>query len=299
MKKFLWKVFLFLLIFVMIDQIAGVFFQMVSDSIHIGGTGRDNYICNAVKDDILIFGSSRAESHYNAQLITDSLGVTAYNCGESGNGVILNYGRLLMILERHTPKCIIYDVMPDFDYLMGEDNHKYLYRLKPHYYRKGIKGIFDDVDIKEKYKMLSGLYRFNSSFFQNLLVFITGISTDSGVRGFRPMKGELDPLKVADDGMNYDGFICDSLKINYIQEFINKTKASDVLFVVSPLWYGQDTSVFQPIKDLCKKNNIRFVDFSNDDKYVHNDSLFKNGQHLNAKGADVFSKEIVELLKGR
>ena len=59
-------------------------------------------------------------------MISDSLGVSCYNAGESGCGIILAYGRLLMILERYTPKAIIYEVTPDFDYLDGKDNHKYL-----------------------------------------------------------------------------------------------------------------------------------------------------------------------------
>lgn len=47
------------------------------------------------------------------------------------------------------------------------------------------------------------------------------------------------------------------------------------------------------IKEICQKNNIPFLDFSNNPKYVHNDSLFKDGSHLNEKGANEFTKDLI------
>ena len=39
----------------------------------------------------------------------DSLHMTCYNCGNDGSGIVLSYGRLLMVKERKTPKIIIQD----------------------------------------------------------------------------------------------------------------------------------------------------------------------------------------------
>ena len=71
----------------------------VVKNIEVGGRGRDNYICDKSVDDILIFGSSRAVHHYNSSMIEDSLGMSCYNCGDDGNGIILSYGRLSMISQ--------------------------------------------------------------------------------------------------------------------------------------------------------------------------------------------------------
>lgn len=298
MRKFLLNICLFLLLTLVLDQVAGHCLQYVSDSIKIGGTGKDNYICNEVSDDILIFGSSRAENHYNTQLMTDSLNIPCYNCGESGCGILLSYGRLQMILERHKPKVVIYDLNPDFDMHLGADNHKYLYRLKPHYGKNGIDSIFYNVDEKESIKMLSGMYRFNSVFFQNLLVFLSGMATDDGIRGFRPIKEKFDPMKITEDGdKRYSNKVIDTLKMKYLEKFIDMLCETDLIFVVSPVWYGLDTTAFEPVKEICKRKSIIFVDFSNNSKYVHNDNYFVNGQHLNEKGADEFSKDIVKVLK--
>ena len=104
MKKFISKVGLFFLLIAIVDIVFGYTMGAITKRIDIGGAGRNNYICDKMTDDVLIFGSSRAEHHYNAQMISDSLGVSCYNAGEGGCGIILAYGRLLMILERCTPK---------------------------------------------------------------------------------------------------------------------------------------------------------------------------------------------------
>lgn len=301
MKKFIIKVGLFFLIIAIIDVAFGFVMGKISKQIDIGGTGRDNYICDKLTDDILVFGSSRAEHHYNAQMISDSLGISCYNCGENGCGIILAYGRLLMLLERYKPKAIIYEVTPGFDYLAGKyDPHMNLYRLKQHYDRPGIDSIFISIDPKEKYKMKSGMYRHNSSFLQNLIVYFSGTATDMGLKGFRPLKGELDTMKLKEDKKHYDsekGYEYDTLKIYYLNKFVKEAKDTKLVFVMSPMWYGVDTLVLDTIKQLCKKENKRFLDFSNDTKYVHHNEYFKDGTHLNARGADEFTKDLIEELR--
>ena len=302
MKKFILKVCLFFLVVFVVDSVFGLAMGKISRKIDIGGAGRDNYICDKVIDDILVFGSSRAEHHYNAQMITDSLGISCYNCGESGCGIILAYGRLLMLMERYTPKAIIYEVTPGFDFHDGKDNHKYLYRLKQHYDRAGVDSIFWSVDPTEKYKMLSDMYRHNSSFLQNLIVYFAKMSYDTGIRGFRPFDVEMDTMKIRKNYISYDsreGYVYDSLKIQYIHKFLDKTKDIDVVFVVSPMWYGQDTLVLSPIKDICKERAIPLIDFSNNPKYVHHNEYFKDGTHLNARGANEFTHDLIMELRKR
>ena len=285
----------------MIDILCGFIFGHIVNNIDQGGTGRNNYICNKVSDDFLIFGSSRAENHYNAKMIEDSLGISCYNCGESGCGIILNYARLKMIQERKHPQIIIYEITPNYDYLEGNNNQKYLYRLKTMYNRPGIDSIFWDIDKTEKYKMLSQLYRHNSSFLQNTLVYFTKISTDTGIKGFRPIKEPADTMKLRKGSVIFDSkkekYVFDPLKIDYIHKFIKESKNSKLVFAVSPVWYGQDTAVLDTIKSICQMYNIPIYDFSNDKKYVHINKYFYNGKHLNAFGADEFTKDLIHILK--
>lgn len=304
MKKYLLKVCLFFFIIAVFDVIFGFVMGYINKRIDVGGVGRDNYICDKVTDDVIVFGSSRAEHHYNAQMMTDSLGISCYNCGEGGAGIILAYGRLLMMLERYTPKTVIYEVTPQYDILdVGiTDYQQYLFRLKQHYYRPGVDSIFWDVDPKERYKMASGMYRNNSFWMNNVVVYFTHWSEETGVRGYRPFYGDMDPMKIRKNYILYDSkdsYAFDSLKLKYINKFLDRTENMNVVMVVSPVWYGQDSLVLEPIKEICKNRNIQLLDYSNNPKYVHNNEYFKDGTHLNSHGADEFTNDLMIELRKR
>lgn len=295
MKKFVGKIGLFFLLVIVADVVIGHGLNYMISHITVGGQGRDNYIANEAKDDVLVFGSSRAVHHYNSSMIEDSLGLSCYNCGDDGSGIILSYGRLLMIKERHQPKIIIQDVSPSFD-LMVNDNHKYLGWLKSHYNKECLHTIFNDVDKTEKYKMKSNLYRYNSRFLQNVITFFTGKANDGGIRGFRPKKGTLDKMKLKDVEKR-DCYEYDSLKLEYINKFIDLAEGAKLYFVISPMWYGMDSLQFQPLSEICQERGITLIDFSNDPKYVHRDEFFKDGVHMNAEGADEFTRDLIAKLR--
>ena len=158
MKRFVYKILLLALIIATCDVIFGEAMDYIVNHISVGGRARDNYICNSATEDIMIFGSSRAVHHYNAHMIQDSLGMTCFNCGADGNGIILSYGRLLMLKERHQPKIIIHDVNPEYD-LYVNDNTKYLGNLKLRYERGGISSIFDKSVPKSSSNIFSSSFK--------------------------------------------------------------------------------------------------------------------------------------------
>ena len=109
MKKFILHILVFFAIVTAVDYVAGKVFRYIQ--IKAGGrTGAEWYACKEMKEDIIIMGSSRAIHHYVPRIIADSLGMSCFNAGQDGNGIILQYGRWKMISERYTPKLIIYDV---------------------------------------------------------------------------------------------------------------------------------------------------------------------------------------------
>lgn len=302
MKKFLVKLCIFLFSIIIIDICFGFIIGYINDNVNCDDAGRDNYICNKLEADILVFGSSRAQHHYNTVMISDSLGVPSFNCGEAGYGIFLSYGRFKMILDRYTPKVIIYDITPAFDYLDYNDNPKHLYRLKNFYNRNGVDSIFWDIDPKEKYKMISSMYKYNSSYLRSVFSFFVNMPNKIELNGYEPMTGSIDKMKINKGYIDYDskaGYKYDLLKIKYLRKFIDlaKTKKIKILLVSSPVWYGQDSKVLEPIKEICNIDNVKLVDYSNDNKYVHRDQYFKDGKHLNAKGADVFTKDIIKEIK--
>lgn len=296
MKKFLVKIGLFFLALIVVDRALGMVFSYMGDHAKGGYIGHHKYVADKVNEDILIFGSSRAIHHYNPQIISDSLGMSCYNCGQDGNGIILFYGLWQMIKEHHKPKMIIYDVSTSFDLFEGESNQRYLGWLRTDYDRLGIKEIFSKVDSTEKYKMMSMLYRYNSKFMQNITDFVHPIFAIEG-NGYLPLKGEMDTMKIrkpegVDSIPKYD-----EAKLDFINKFIDDAKDVQLFFVASPLWYGMDEEALKPIKDICLKKHIPFGDFSNNPKYVHNNHFFIDGSHLNAVGADEFTKDLIADVK--
>ena len=61
-----------------------------------GITGAEYYVCEKVTEDIIIMGSSRASHHYVPEIISEELGMSCFNAGRDGNGIILQYGRCCM-----------------------------------------------------------------------------------------------------------------------------------------------------------------------------------------------------------
>lgn len=296
MKKFLIKTFIFFNIIAIIDVLSGLFFAYLVEHTKGGKTWRNNYICNGVKDDILIFGSSRALYHYNSVTLSDSLHLSCYNCGQEGYGIIVNEPRYQMILQRYRPKVLFYDITPGFDLLIKEDNHKYLGWLKVYYDRTGIPEVFESVDNTEKYKMLSRMYRYNSSCIQILSDYVHP-SRSADINGFISINKEFDTMRIKKVPFVPIIPVVDSLKISYIKKMIDESTTTSIIFVISPWWNRIDTIRYQSIRDICKERNIPFIDFSNNPKYVHNNAYFADDGHLNARGADEFTKDLIKELR--
>lgn len=296
MKRFLVKTVLFLLVVFAADRALGMVFSYMSDHAKGGYIGHHKYVTDKVKEDILIFGSSRAIHHYNPQIIMDSLGLSCYNCGQDGNGIILFYGLWQMIKERHKPKMIIYDVNTSFDLYKGDSNQRYLGWLRGDYDRPGIQPIFTAIDPTEEYKMMSRLYRHNSKFMQVLTDYVHPIFKIEG-NGFLPLKGEMDRMKIKKNKSDRPHPGVDSQKNYFINKLIDELDGVRIVFVASPTWYGSSNDAYQPVKEICVRRNIPFMDFSKDEKYIHQCQYFKDGNHLNARGADEFTKDLVSLIR--
>ena len=200
-----------------------------------------------------------------------------------------------MIEERKKPKIIIYDLHPEFDLLVGYDDHRYLTWLKSHYERDGIADIFESIDKTEKFKMLSKMYRYNSRWVEIMMDFVHPIS-NARDDGYSPLIGEMDKTKVHAETGEKREYIFDDLKIGYLNKLIDGAQGAKLYIVMSPIWYGMDSLQFEPVKRICQERGVPFIDFSNDPKYVHHDEYFKDGNHMNERGADEFTRDLLRRL---
>lgn len=294
MRKFLLKVLLFFACVVVMDFAFGLFFSFLRTHAKGGSTANCEYIANRATDDIIILGSSRASHHYVPQIIEDSLGMSCYNCGEEGNGVVLAYGRFRMLTSRYKPKLIIYEMTPGYDYGTTEPNNKYLGYLRPYYSKDGINGLFADFDDElSPLKMKSKMYQNTAKLLPNV---VDNIIFRDNMRGYSPLEGKLNPDKVK----NVEAETCqvvDSLKLKYVEQIIVEAKKQNILilFMISPT-YGIDSDIssYGPEIALCEKHNVPYYNFANYSPIAGNADCFQDMGHMNNNGALEYTKMIIK-----
>lgn len=300
MKRFFFLLSLFVVEIVAVDQAFGLLMHHLVDGAASGHIGRDNYISNICADDVLVFGSSRGQGNYNTEMMTDSLGLRCFNCAEDGCGSVLAYARLRMIEERKRPKLIIYDVFPETDYFNFFGDSFTAPFLKVHYDRPGVDSLLWMMDSTERIKMLSGIHRYKAQC-KSFKDCVSSRNNADTLCGFVPIDLDFDTLKIHKDiDLYYDragGYVYDDVKLSCLKRFVERTRDVNVIFVVSPIWYGMDTAALDTIKQICADNGRKLIDFSNDGKYVHNNDYFKDGCHLNARGADEFTRDFIRRLR--
>lgn len=290
MKKAFVKLILFLLLFYLTDVMVGhLFAYMQSHS----PSYRPGYIANHAKEEVIIFGSSKGENNYNMELLNDSLGLPCLNCADTGNGIILMYGRYLMLTKRYTPKVIIYDIRPQFD-LYQNDNSKYTMRLKPFYEELGIDSIIYSTDINEQYKIQSALYRYNFQFMEILKEYASRSPFNRSKNNLSMQKMKIIPKASEPQSLEYD-----SLKLYYLEKMIKDSKQRGIhlVFVISPEYFHYNSINYTPLISLCQQYNIPFVDKSADEQYVGCNDLFKDSLHLNYWGATKWTQFIVRYIQ--
>lgn len=293
MKKYLVKIFLFFIAVAVLDVIYGFACQYMNDHSKGGGIKSRYYVCKESKEDVLIFGSSRAKHHYVPDIIEDSLNVTCYNTGEDGNGIILCYGFLKMIIQRYLPKLIIYDVSA-FD-IYEDDNMKYLDLMKPYYFETGVDSIFWAVNSKSRYMMLSNLYRYNTTCLRVFGNFIHPITNYP--KGYYALKKTMD-YEPAIKALEKEEV--DSLKLRYFEQFIQltETKGIQLICCVSPSYKAQSSDdYYMPVKTLCQHYNVPFLYNAASSDISCDKSYFQDRTHLNHIGASIYTRELVSRIK--
>lgn len=297
MKIFIIKILLLCLLCVGMDYAYGKIGTYLLDHAISGSSEKNKYICDRTSEDILIMGSSRAVHHYDPTIIEDSLGMSCYNCGYDGCGSITAYGLLSILTERYTPRTILYEITPEFDYLKADkDNTKYLYPLKMFYDRDGIDSIFITIDAKEQFKMQSLMYRMNSQFIQ--LLSENCMKRNQTIKGYLPKNGVMkyEPVNNEEDfPIEYD-----SLKIECLNRIIDicTNKKINLVFYVSPYFQKTNSSKYNYIEKLAKKYDLPFMNHGCDIFFVGKKKYFYDAGHMNQLGANAYTNQIVSELRG-
>lgn len=296
MKRFILNVLMFLVAVVVADQLFGLAMSRALYETKKGDWGRNNYIYDNVQSEAVVLGSSRAIHHYSPIIISDSLGMSCYNCGEDGMGIFLMYARYKAIRQRYTPRLVIYEVLPEYDLLLEKDNSKYLKFLRPYTTVPEIDSLVRCISPAERYKLMSNMYRYNSVFLDILSQRYSKAPGDASDYTYSPLDGEMDyePPPVSQNQM-----CIDSLKLTCLEKIITGclVDGTQLVFTASPIYKPVSEAAFGPVKELCKKYRIPFINYYCDKDFCDNPEYFVDGGHLNRRGAELVTSNIAGDIK--
>lgn len=274
--------------------------------------GAFNSVMNGrVHADVLVNGSSRALSHYDPRIIENVTGLKAFNIGMNASQIDWQLVMLRNFLKHNSKPRI---VLQNLDLFSLETTHKgRIYDpglYVPYLYEDAIyKPLLKlDPDVwKWKYIPLYGYSVADMRF-----TWITGVLGCFGVYeredyflGFNPREGTW-----TEDFAHYKasashGVIAniDPAGVSSLIDLVRTCRASgsDMILVYSPEYYEMQQleknrfEIFGRFKDLADRLGVAMWDYSASD-ICHKQELFENSQHLNARGAAVFSEDVASRL---
>lgn len=302
MKKYIINILLFFAIVAVIDLCVGYAGDYLQSHAKGGPTRETNDLVMIDQHDVIVFGSSRCKNHYDTPFLSDTLGLDVYNAGYDGNGVVLSYGLLSLILERYQPKLVLFDVEPAFDIKVyaGDNNHKrYIRNLKPYYKNSIVGTIIKDVSSEEWLKTYSGMMRYNTEIINKAKDIVRTVPKAD--HGYIALEGELsyDPEKKD----NTSKIQIDEFKLDCLENMILLAQSQNVPIAIlaSPKYGRPSSEELEPAFEICRKRHVPIIDYYTAPLFMQHREWFKEAMHLNGIGAREYSKivsdEIVSLLK--
>ena len=262
---------------------------------------RQIYVMKEAYEVLLIMGSSRAAHHYVPQILKDSLGMTCYNAGSDGECIYYHYCLLSAMLERGAkPKMVIYEVMNlDAEVSQGATFtlDAALDRLAPHYgASKAVDSLLAFNGWKEKVKMLSKTYRYNSKLVQTIKCNYLPEKED---RGYEALTGTINvKLYEKDAAARLSSpkkpAKIEERKLEYMEKFVNLCKTNDIKLILffSPYYHITLSEGVSKIQNMANRYGIPFYEFVSDNTF-DDPALFNDEMHLNDVGARKYTELIL------
>lgn len=299
-KKIIFAIVGFVVCFLVFDFGVGKFFDWAMTKMPSEGerVAKSDYVINKVEADFLVIGSSRAEAHYDSKVIQDAFPeYSVFNCGVDGQ--LFNYinSAFNCIMDRYSPKVVVWDFqLKD----LVDDTPENLSLLYPYYYQnENVKKILDEQDATLKYIVWNSCYRYNGTAGRilramrmserNKMGFLSHQSSDKS-RKFKPEKvGWSDKIQL------------NQSRVEALESTLKRAneKGIKVVLCISP-YLSKFTGVHPTIQELhrlSEKYSIQLVDMSQLDGFVGNTEYWYDGGHLDAEGAEVFTRGLVKVLR--
>jgi hypothetical protein len=298
MKINKFRIVFFILFLFCSDQLLGFILMNLYNKSNYQEFAKIRYTIDNTYQDILIFGSSRAQHHYVPDTIKKYTGLSAYNCGVGGQGLAFSYIQIHETLKRYKPKLIILDLSPNiiFDSLSEQK----LKVLLPYYTRDTtIENILTDGSSLEKLKLISRTYPYNGTII-NLLRSLFKYKPDTS-DGYIALSGVIDSRKKFPPQSNADKKSNLPEKQNqFLEKIISECNTYKIrlVFAISPIYEinENERQVILKLHEFSQFNSVLFINCSSLKEFKDKKEYFRDSHHLNARGSSYFSKLFSRLL---
>ena len=291
MKKFLSYVCITLLALVIIDVLYGFAMEKLSGNRYVSSI---DHIREA-HEDIAIIGSSRANHHYDPQLLSDSLNLTAYNYGIEGLNIFADKAVLSMLINQSEkkPQMVILDLSESDICDVQGWNTEHLSLLYPYADVSAVDSLFADVIDPREYFLVrySKLYRHNS----NILDYLKP-KRAKGQRhenGFTPLEGTWS----GEPSVPTSSYDVSPQKLDYLERCIKLCADNDVLLVLStsPNYnrLPKERNWIMAIEKVAHEHHLTYLYHEQDAEFLSHPDWFNEPYHLNAEGAEIFTRKII------
>jgi hypothetical protein len=282
---------MFLLLLIISDMFIGFFLGFLYFYPDLKAQNEISYAFNNSKEQIIIYGSSTANNHFNPKIIAAKTNCSCYNAGQGGQSILYFQALNRSILMRYNPEIIILNLdWTIFDYQSSEK----LGVLLPYYYNHPeIRDILRSRSNLERLKLLSSTYPFNSEIY---MIFrqLLGTHRDTIKNGYYPEIGEfeLDTNRIKQD-LKKD-YSINPLKLIAYDELVNfcKMRNINLIFTITPVYDTTlvERKLFEFADSIARINEVPIFNYSTDKRFYKNGELFIDNIHMNSDGADLFSQ---------
>ncbi len=277
------------------------------DTASFGVTNR--IVDGRINADILITGSSRALTHYDPRLVGGATGLSVYNIGINGSQTDMQVAVLKTYLRHNRPPRLlihnldlfafqvtreIYDPAQYLPYLSEEDIYDAIKRIHPDAWKWRWLPLYGYATQDLRFTWLRGLAG------------LFGMSpSETHVDGFTPRftawTGDFEKYRTSHS--NGVVFEIEEAGVKDLEGLAMLAKSANIplLFVYSPEYYEMQllernrADIFARFQAIAAASGSVVWDFSDSDicrSRVH----FYNSQHLNALGAERFSRALADRL---
>lgn len=259
---------------------------------------KSNYFITKCDKDIIIVGSSRAQCNYDPQVIIEATDNTSvFNCGIDAQGFYYEVAALNALLDRYSPKMIIWDFRIDeFENKPIES----LNLLYPYYYSNDyIHSFLDDIDSSLKYKMWINAYRYNGLVGRMINMAMSPLKENR--LGFGSYSSTNTSINIECQNIDVKKNDIDKKKLILFEQTISRIidNGINLIIVQSPLFhkYVGQWETERILVQLSDKYNYAYINDSKLPNFVCNIEYIYDINHLNNLGANIFTNYLMKQIK--